>query len=91
MINIQKRLYIVLGAICLVVLAGSSGYYILFKGEPKIMDCLYMTVISLTSVGYGEVLDVTGNSSAQIFTMILIVFGIGDHSLWYQYINRVVD
>jgi len=77
MINIQKRLYIVLGAICLVVMAGSSGYYILFGGKPKIMDCLYMTVISLTSVGYGEVLDIAGNTSAQIFTMILIVFGMG--------------
>lgn len=75
--DIRKRLYIVLGAICLVVMAGSSGYYILFGGKPKIMDCLYMTVISLTSVGYGEVLDVTGNTAAQIFTMVLIVFGMG--------------
>ncbi len=36
-----------------------------------------MTVISITSVGYGEVLDITGNTSAQIFTMILITFGMG--------------
>ena len=59
------------------VLAGSSGYYILFGGKPKYMDCLYMTVISLTSVGYGEILPVTGNIPAQIFTMILITFGMG--------------
>ncbi len=36
-----------------------------------------MTVISLTSVGYGEVLEITGNAPAQIFTMVLITFGMG--------------
>lgn len=36
-----------------------------------------MTVISLTSVGYGEVLEVTGNTAAQIFTMLIITFGMG--------------
>ena len=41
------------------------------------MDCVYMTVISLTTVGYGEVIEVTGNIPAQIFTMILIIFGMG--------------
>ncbi len=41
------------------------------------MDCLYMTVVSLTTVGYGEVIQVTGNVPAEIFTMILITFGMG--------------
>jgi voltage-gated potassium channel len=41
------------------------------------MDCVYMTVVSLTTVGYGEVIEITGNIPAQIFTMILIIFGMG--------------
>ena len=41
------------------------------------MDCVYMTVISLTTVGFGEVIEVTGNVPAQIFTMLLITFGMG--------------
>jgi voltage-gated potassium channel len=36
-----------------------------------------MTVVSLTTVGYGEVIEVTGNDTAEIFTMILITFGMG--------------
>ncbi|MBU1180734.1 MAG: potassium channel protein [Pseudomonadota bacterium] len=75
--DIKKRLYYILLVIFLVVLAGSSGYYLLFGGKPKYMDCLYMTVISLTSVGYGETLEVTGNVPAQIFTMLLITVGMG--------------
>ncbi|MBW2193256.1 MAG: potassium channel protein, partial [Deltaproteobacteria bacterium] len=75
--SIKQRLYYVLVTICFVVVVGSTGYYILFGGKPRFMDCLYMTVISLTSVGYGEVLDVTGNIPAEIFTMLLITFGMG--------------
>ncbi|MDX2441122.1 MAG: potassium channel protein, partial [Desulfobacterales bacterium] len=37
----------------------------------------YMTVISLTTVGFGEVIEVTGNVPAEIFTMLLIIFGMG--------------
>ena len=58
-------------------MAGSTGYYIIFNGEPAFLDCIYMTVVSLTTVGYGEVIEVTGNETAQIFTMILITFGMG--------------
>jgi voltage-gated potassium channel len=36
-----------------------------------------MTMISITTVGYGEILNVTGNPAAQIFTMLLITFGMG--------------
>ncbi|MBU4344926.1 MAG: potassium channel protein [Proteobacteria bacterium] len=75
--DIKKRLYFVLIAIFVIISAGSIGYYILFGGKPKFMDCIFMTVISLTTVGYGEILEVTGNVSAQIFTMILITFGMG--------------
>ena len=75
--GIQQRLQYVVFFIFLTVLGGSLGYYILFEGEPAFLDCIYMTVISLTSVGYGEVLQVTGNPYAQLFTMFLITFGLG--------------
>ena len=77
MTGIRKRLYILLALILLVIMTGSSGYYIIFEGQPRFMDCIYMTVISLTTVGYGEVIQITGNVKAQIFTMFLITFGMG--------------
>ena len=75
--SIRKRLYFLLVLIFLVIMAGSTGYYIIYDGEPGFLDCLYMTVVSLTTVGYGEVIQVTGNTTAEIFTMILITFGMG--------------
>ncbi len=75
--GIRRRLIFVLLTIVIVIMIGSTGYYILFDGNQKFIDCIYMTVISVTSVGYGEIITVTGNVAAQIFTMILITFGMG--------------
>jgi voltage-gated potassium channel len=75
--GIKRRLNLLLFTILWVFISGSAGYYILFGGREKFMDCMFMTVISLTTVGYGEIIPVTGNPSAQIFTMILITFGMG--------------
>ena len=46
--NILRRLYLILFAVFFVITLGSYGYYILFRGEHNLMDCIYMTVISLT-------------------------------------------
>ncbi len=75
--TIKQRLIQVLVSILLIFLAGSVGYYALFGGRQKFIDCAYMTVISLTGVGYGEVIQITEHPAAQIFTMILIIFGMG--------------
>jgi len=75
--EIRRRLIFLVLTIVIVIMLGSIGYYILFEGNQKFIDCMYMTVISVTSVGYGEILTVTGNVAAQIFTMILITFGMG--------------
>ena len=75
--SIRNRLYFLLVLIFLVITAGSTGYYFIFNGEPEFLDCVYMTVISLTTVGYREIIAVTGNPTAQIFTMVLITVGMG--------------
>ncbi len=75
--DIKKRLFLVLLAIFVVLMGGANGYSLLYGDKYEFVDYMYMTVISLTGVGYGEVVEVTGNVPAQIFTMILITFGMG--------------
>ena len=75
--GIRRRLLLAIVILSSTILMGSSGYYLIFEGRSSYLDCLYMTVISLTTVGYGEVLGITGNAKAQIFTMLLIIFGMG--------------
>ena len=74
---IKRRLFFISLAILSVVLGGSAGYYVLLAGKQRFMDCVYMTVISLTTVGYGEIFDIRGNFAVEMFTMVLITFGMG--------------
>lgn len=55
------------------VLIGTSGYMII-EGWP-VSDAIYMTIITLATVGYGEVHQVSG--VGRIFTIFLIVAGVG--------------
>jgi voltage-gated potassium channel len=52
---------------------GTAGY-MLIEGW-SLIDALYMTVITLATVGYGEV-HVTG-VAGRIFTIVLIILGVG--------------
>ncbi|HEY9789400.1 MAG TPA: potassium channel protein [Candidatus Obscuribacterales bacterium] len=57
----------------MLVLAGTMGYMAIERWN--FLDALFMTVTTLTTVGYGEVhpLDRAG----QIYTMVLILVGVG--------------
>jgi len=67
------------GVLLLIVYGvGTTGYYLLGQGRWSISDCLYMTVISLTTVGYGEILrGLNQVPYARLFTGVLLVTGAG--------------
>src|SRR4030042_331221 len=60
-----------------VVAVGPFGYGLIGGGKYPLFDCLYMTVITITTIGYGEVIDISGNTGARVFTMFIMVAGIG--------------
>jgi voltage-gated potassium channel len=67
--------FLVIGIlIAVLILSGGTIGYMVIEGWP-FADALYMTVITLSTVGYGEVLKVS--SEGRIFTMVLIVMGVG--------------
>jgi len=65
-----------------VTLIGTTGYYLLgllAHENPhwKLGDCLYMTIITLTTVGFSEVIDLTQVPGARFFTIIILLGGLG--------------
>ncbi len=66
---------LIVAAAILVVLPiiGTAGYMIL-EGW-SFLDALYMTIITLTTVGFREVREL--DDSGRIFTMLLIISGVG--------------
>lgn len=65
-----------------VVTGGSLGYYLLAlvnyrRPYWELADCLYMTFITLTTVGFGEIIDVASVPGARFFTIIILLSGLG--------------
>ena len=60
-----------------IILTGTTGYYIIGKSDYSFIDCLYMTVITITTIGFREVIDITYNTAGKIFTIVIAIFGFG--------------
>jgi voltage-gated potassium channel len=69
-----RRLALALGGIVALSAFGTVGY-VLFE-HMSLIDALYMTVITISTVGFGEVKPL--DSVGRIFTMGLIVVGVGN-------------
>ena len=59
------------------IVAGTTGYKLLGGPEWSLLDSIYMTIITLTTVGFGEIQDLSGNPYARILTIFIILFGMG--------------
>lgn len=77
MSDVKKKILTIITLLSSTIICGSYGYYFISGGEESFLDCVYMTVITLTTVGYGEVVDVSNNVWIKIYTMFLMLFGIG--------------
>ncbi|WP_423806683.1 ion channel [Peptoniphilus vaginalis] len=68
----KRKLKFILYAFSLLLIIGTVGYRILLYVD--IVDALYMKVITVSTVGFGEV-GTTSNTS-EIFSVIMIFLGV---------------
>ena len=81
----DKKFWIFVYFISLIIIS-SLGYYIIGGNDWTLLDSLYMTIITLASVGYGEVhvLDNYG----KIWSILLIIFGVTGVGVLFRTINE---
>lgn len=72
MTNLKQTLISIV--LSLVLIGGGSAGYMLIE-DWSLMDAFYMTIITLATVGYGEVHTIS--PEGRIFTVVLIMFGVG--------------
>jgi voltage-gated potassium channel len=65
------------GLILLVLAVGVLGYSYIGGERHSVLDAVYMTVITLTTVGYSETIDLSNSPGGRIFTIFLLVLGAG--------------
>jgi len=75
---VMKRLYPAAVAFLSVVLVGGLGYRVIGGGQWSYSDCFYMTMITLSTVGFAETLpNMNAVPGARAWTIGLIVLGSG--------------
>jgi voltage-gated potassium channel len=70
---VRKRLAIALGLLAGVLAVGTVGYVLIEGASP--WDAFYMTAITLTTVGYGEVFPLS--RAGEVFTVVVLFAGLG--------------
>lgn len=63
--------------LALVLLAGTIGYHVIGGPQYSWVDCFYMTFITIASIGYGEIVDLSHSPGGRIFTVVIAFAGIG--------------
>jgi voltage-gated potassium channel len=72
-----RRLFAALLVLTSLVAVGSAGFWLLGQGRWHFDECVYMTVITLSTVGFGELSQMHEVPGARILTIALIVSGVG--------------
>ncbi len=67
-----KHLKISISLLFILIIIGIFGYKLIEKW--KLLDSIYMTIITITTVGYGEIHSLSTNG--KIFTIIFILSGV---------------
>ena len=72
----KRRFQIGIALLLSEYILGAVGYKVL-SPETSFLDCLYMSVITVTTVGYGEVIDTASSPALRAYTLLLILAGVG--------------
>ena len=70
--HLPRRLGFILAAIALTLAGGTAGF-VLIEHYP-VFDAFYMTLTTVTTVGYGEIR--TLSHAGRVFNSFLILFGV---------------
>jgi voltage-gated potassium channel len=81
--RIYSKIIWALGAFVLVLIIGTVGYKLIAGDEHTLFDCFYMTFITVTTIGFGEIIDLSHNQGGRLFTVFIGAAGLG--TLWFMF------
>lgn len=82
----EKRLKAVLLILVVVIAFGTVGYSIIERWP--LLDALYMTIITLSTVGFREVYSLS--PAGRVFTMVIIVVGVAGAAYTLSVIGQMI-
>lgn len=61
-----------------VLLVGSTGFWIVSEYKATPLDCIYMTFITVATIGFGETIDLSHSPGGRVFLMAIATVGIAN-------------
>jgi voltage-gated potassium channel len=61
-----------------VELVGSFGFWIISGRQASLLDCVYMTFITVATIGFGETIDLSHSPGGRVFLMGIATVGIAN-------------
>jgi voltage-gated potassium channel len=83
--SVRHRKLLTLSLLLAIILVGGTAGYMIISGV-SLLDALYMTIISITTVGYREVIPLT--PSGKLFTIGVIIVGLG---IVFYFLQTIVE
>lgn len=84
---IFRLLYVALVGLLAVHVFGTLGYMYLTDGKYSWFDCFYMTFITVATIGFGEIIDMSSNQPARMLTVVLGILGAGNLSMLFSVVT----
>lgn len=84
--SLLRRFVTTVGLLFLMTVLGAVGFRAITGA--RWLDCLYMAIITLTTVGYGEVIEL--GDPGRIFVIVYLILGIGTFSFSAFQIGQLI-
>jgi voltage-gated potassium channel len=73
----RRRLLLAAAGLAATLGVGTAGYRLIGGPEASLVDCFYMTFITVATIGFGEIIDLSHSPAGRLFTVFLSLAGVG--------------
>jgi voltage-gated potassium channel len=84
---VVRLVWLAVGLLIAVHVFGTVGYMVLTEGKYSWFDAFYMTFITVATIGFGEIIDMSSNQPARILTVVIGILGAGNLSLLFSVVT----
>ncbi len=81
---LRKRLLLALGLLLILIAISTTGYRVLGGPSVTFLRALYMAVITLAGVGYGEIVDTSHNPVLRVFNIGIVLLGSRSQFMFFR-------
>ena len=73
--SIRLRLKLSIAVLCVVIVGGTFGFWYLEEGVTSLLDSFFFTLVTVTTIGYGNIIPIT--VPGKILDIVVILAGVG--------------